>query len=128
MSPGGLVAGVKCTHASLYAGAMAQFRRPSPQPPVPLSATGAPLGVHPELSGALVTPAAAEPEELSEADIQELEDFEVEDAPAGPVSIVPVAPAPRPVATHRDPAALVVVVVEDDASIRTMLVRALALT
>jgi CheY-like chemotaxis protein len=92
----------------------------------------------PELAGALVTsepfPAAKrlDPVELSEEELEEIEEFEVVDAEPVP-SIVPAAPrpatvAPKPISTHKDASAPVVLVVEDDDSIRTMIVRALGMS
>jgi CheY-like chemotaxis protein len=124
-------------------------RRPSKGQPVASAprVTAAP----PELFGALVSSEpikAAKPvampvesppeppvEELSDEDlIEEIEELEVLDAPAGPPSVIPVAlPAnpslpPAPISKHKDTEAKVVLVVEDDASIRAMIVRGLGLT
>jgi CheY-like chemotaxis protein len=69
-------------------------------------------------------------EELDAADLEEIEDVEVIEA-AIP-SIVPVAmnPSlpPAPVSSHKDKDARIVLVVEDDASIRALIVRALGLS
>ncbi len=80
-------------------------------------------------------PVEAAVEELSDDDlIEEIEELEVLDAPAGPPSVIPVAlPAnpslpPAPISRHKDAEARVVLVVEDDASIRAMIVRGLGLT
>lgn len=71
-------------------------------------------------------------EELGDDDIlEEIAAFEVQEAPAGPASMVPVAThptlPPAPVSRHRDATARVVLVVEDDATIRTMIVRGLGI-
>ena len=94
----------------------------------------------PELAGAVVASEpfrAARPFELDEEAIEEIEEFEVLDdesasAPA-PAAVAPAPPhppvvAPKPASLHRDANAPVVLVVEDDASIRAMIVRALGLS
>jgi CheY-like chemotaxis protein len=103
----------------------------SPKVPVVKS----PSDLPPELAGAVVTngehPAATPAEQI---EIEEIEEFEVVDE--GPVpSIHPPPPpprraaaAPKPASVHKDANAPVVLVVEDDASIRSMIVRALGLT
>jgi CheY-like chemotaxis protein len=86
----------------------------------------------PELAGAVVsnepfragTPIAPET-------LEEIEEFEVVDEePAPSVASAPrlAVAAPVPASVHRDPAARVVMVVEDDASIRSMIVRALGMS
>jgi CheY-like chemotaxis protein len=63
--------------------------------------------------------------------LEEIEEFEVlDEEPAPRVASVPTRSpvAASPVSTHKDPNAPVVLVVEDDASIRAMTVRALGLT
>jgi CheY-like chemotaxis protein len=102
----------------------------------------------PELFGAVVSsepfkaakpvappPVEAPIEELSDEDlIEEIEELEVVEAVAGPPSVIPVAlPAnpslpPAAISKHKDPEARVVLVVEDDASIRAMIVRGLGLS
>jgi CheY-like chemotaxis protein len=70
--------------------------------------------------------APSEPETL-----EEIEEFEVlDDEPAAAVASAPrlAVAAPVPASVHRDPAARVVMVVEDDASIRAMIVRALGMS
>ena len=91
----------------------------------------------PELAGAIVTSEpfrAAKPVELAldEEALEEIEEFEVLDEEPAP-SIVPAPPppaavAPEPVSTHKDANAPRVLVVEDDESIRAMIVRALGLS
>ncbi|MGO8996530.1 MAG: response regulator [Polyangiaceae bacterium] len=91
----------------------------------------------PELAGALVTsepfPAArpVAPDEEALEELEEIEEFEVLDAvPVPSVPSPPLTPSKAriPVSTHKDPGAPVVLVVEDDASIRAMTVRALGLS
>lgn len=70
--------------------------------------------------------------EIDDADvIEEIEELEVRDAPTGSPSVVPVATnptlPPAPVSVHKDVTARVVLVVEDDATIRAMIVRGLGL-
>jgi CheY-like chemotaxis protein len=97
--------------------------------PPPLAPGG---DVPAELQGAVVTTGAGSEEEateLTDADLEELASFEVPDEPAPPSTATPSVPEQvRPASTHKDPAAPVVLVVEDDASIRTMIVRALGLS
>jgi CheY-like chemotaxis protein len=89
----------------------------------------------PELAGALVSSEpirVAEPVELADDEIEEIEEFEVLDEEPVP-SLVPASPrpstvAPKPASTHSDANAAVVLVVEDDVSIRAMIVRALGLS
>jgi CheY-like chemotaxis protein len=77
--------------------------------------------------------AAGEPIELGEDDLEEIHEQEVADEPPVP-SVEPVSPrmavaeAPKPASAHKDPAAPTVLVVEDDASIRAMIIRALGLS
>jgi CheY-like chemotaxis protein len=102
-------------------------------PPPPAQPFSAPP---PELAGAVVTSSqAAIPSqiEIDEDALEEIEEFEVLDeepvpsaAPSNPRP--PVAALPTPASTHKDPSAPVVLVVEDDASIRAMIVRALGLS
>ena len=93
----------------------------------------------PELAGAVVTSGtiqAALPGggiEIDEDALEEIEDFEVldeEPVPAASVSVPsrPIVAAPQPASLHKDPNAAVVLVVEDDASIRAMIVRALGMS
>jgi CheY-like chemotaxis protein len=74
----------------------------------------------------------AEPTEPTEETIEEIEAFEVLDVvpvpSAPPPPPRPPTKAPKPASTHADANAPVVLVVEDDASIRTMIVRALGLS
>ncbi len=102
-------------------------KAPAPQPPKQ-ALTGPP----PELAGALVT---SDPRQdaaipIDEDALEEIEEFEVLDEEPVPSASVPapVVAAPKPASTHKDPNAPVVRVVEDDASIRAMIVRALGLT
>ncbi len=76
--------------------------------------------------------------EIDEEALEEIEEFEVLDeepvasvAPPSRVLSEPRPPAvavPQPASVHKDPNARVVLVVEDDASIRAMIVRALGLS
>jgi CheY-like chemotaxis protein len=107
-------------------------------PPAPAQPFSAPP---PELAGAVVTsshtkaaPAfSPSPIEIDEDALEEIEEFEVLDeepvpsaAPSSPRP--PAAALPTPASVHKDPSAPVVLVVEDDASIRAMIVRALGLS
>jgi CheY-like chemotaxis protein len=76
------------------------------------------------------------PAPVSQEDLEEIEEFEVVEElrskPPPPLpSIQRIAKSPGPIAPaskHMDPAAPVVLVADDDASIRAMIVRALGLT
>ena len=84
-------------------------------------------------SGAVPVAARIGPPPLprpNEEELEEIEEFEVLDAEPIPSKLPPPLPdaVPRPSSTHADPDAKVVLVVEDDPSIRTILVRALGIT
>jgi CheY-like chemotaxis protein len=89
----------------------------------------------PELAGAVVAnepfrpPSSVARDEQTAEEIEEIEELEVLDQEPAPSALPHRAPAvPEAASVHRDPAARVVLVVEDDASIRTMIVRALGMS
>ena len=70
-----------------------------------------------------------------EAELEEIEEFEVVDEGPVPRAAVPPRPPPLdhsrppvPASTHKNPSAPVIVVVDDDPTIRVMIVRALGLS